>query len=79
MTYGNFEQLRVLRKWHYDSALRAREQAESVEKRVTSRTFDRAAREAFEKSAAHFHAKANEHLRFVQTLNDFFPPTDRVV
>jgi trehalose-6-phosphatase len=76
MTTGNIEFLRTLRAWHYQQAVDLRGQAQAIESR---RSRNDSAVAANERVANVFHKRSNEHLRFVQQLNDFFPVTDRVM
>jgi hypothetical protein len=76
MTHGEIEILRALRAWHYRQAVDFRLKAQDIDRRPIR---NEAARRAYEGASSQFHAKANEHIRFVQQLNEFFPATDRVM
>lgn len=75
---GNLNELRAIRKWHfdqyYDYAARAKEQQRKSDRRM----FERDSRDAFERTADAYLKKANQHLRFVRSLNQFFPASDMV-
>jgi len=70
MKPSNVEFLRKLRAWHYAQALSYRGRAEAV---------GQLDQQAGERTASVFHHRSNEHRRFVEQLNEFFPETDRVM
>lgn len=78
MLMGNLTELRAIRQWHYDQYYDYAKRAKEQQKKSDSRMFRRDSRDAFERAASGFLAKANQHLRFVRSLNQFFPAHDKV-
>lgn len=72
------ERFRALRKFHYDEAMDYAQRATQLQKRSDGRIFERESRDAFERTAQEYRRKSNQHLRYVQTLNELFPEDDRV-
>lgn len=75
---GNLDKLRELRSWHYAQYMDMTARAIDMQKASDSRMFKSAERCDFERVADAYRSRANQHLRFVQTLNAFFPDKDRV-
>lgn len=75
---GNLAEIRALRQWHYDQYYDYSKRANEQQKKSDARTFERDSRDAFERAANAFRGKANQHLRFVRSLNAFFPASDKV-
>jgi hypothetical protein len=75
---GNLDKLRDLRTWHYAQYMDYTARAIEMQKKSDGRLFKSIERCDFERVADSYRAKANQHLRFVQTLNGFFPEKDRV-
>lgn len=75
---GNLQPLRELRAYHYERYVDLTTRANEQQKKSDSRMFQADSRNAFEKVANAYRDKANRHLRFVRSLNDFFPASDRV-
>ena len=76
---GNMDRLRELRQWHYSQYADLTSRANDAQKKSDSRMFESSSRNDFERVANGYRTKANQHLRFVRTLNDFFPSSDKVV
>jgi hypothetical protein len=75
---GNLNDLRALRQWHYDQYYDYARRGAEMQKKSDNRIFERESRDAFERTAQGYRTKANQHLRFVRTLNQFFPDHDKV-
>jgi len=75
---GDLEALRVLRQYHYDRYKDRTARGSEMQQKACSRMFQRDSRDAFQRTADAYLAEANRHLRFVATLNAFFPESDRV-
>ncbi len=78
MISGDIEILRRIRDWHYSQAVELRNQGASIDQRC-ARSRNDLSRTAYEKASSAFHKRANEHFRFVQQLNEFFPANERIV
>jgi hypothetical protein len=69
---ANLERLRELRLWHWEQALHCRAESQAFAKLAKVS----ASAKACNSMAGNWHEKANLHVKFVQTLNDFFPVGD---
>jgi hypothetical protein len=72
-------EIRAVRQWHYDQYLDYAQRAGEMQKKSDSRMFQRDSRDAFERTAQAYQAKASQHLRFVRALNELFPEADRLM
>lgn len=71
--------IRELRQWHYDQAQDYGHRASAMERKVSERSLSPSSRDAFERTAASYSKIANQHLRFVRTLNSLFAESDKVI
>lgn len=78
MLMGGLQPLRELRQYHYDQFIDLSNRANEQQKKSDGRLFSASSRDAFEKVAHDLRARANRHLRFVRSLNDFFPANERI-
>jgi hypothetical protein len=62
VNYAQHDALRALRLHHYQAMLRLRSYADDADMRKSD--------------SQHYNKRANVHLGFVQTLNEFFPIDD---
>jgi hypothetical protein len=74
---GNLTKMRELRQWHYEQYIDFTNRANEMQKRCDRRMLSET-RNDFERVANDYRTKANRHLRFVRSLNDFFPAQDKV-
>jgi len=74
---GNLDQLRDLRKWHYSQYLDYSKRANDVDRRMSICVLPKSVADR-ERLSGEYRSRANQHLRFVRVLNDFFPTTDRI-
>lgn len=75
---GDMDKLRELRAWHYAQYIDYNNRSREMQQKSDSRMFSAPSRNDFERVANEYSKKANRHLRFVRSLNEFFPITDRV-
>lgn len=76
---GNLDELRAIRQWHYDQFNDYNKRAADARKKSDSRMFTSDSRDAYERTANGFQSRANQHLRFVRSMNALFPARDGVI
>lgn len=76
---GSISELRAIRQWHYDQYRDLSHRASQAQRKSDSRMFNADSRNDFERVAQGFQTRANQHLRFVRSMNSFFPEHDAVI
>lgn len=69
------EALRTMITWHHAQYEDYKKRGDALYDKASGNLLNRDSREAFERASNGFYAKANVHLRFIQSLSDVLPDT----